>query len=355
MQVRQQSTSLTLFTKWVQTTFFVILILYFGKVLFVPLLFGLLVALITFPICKRMEKHGLPRSFSIAVLLTGVVVLAVALGWLLGIEINIFLKDYPLISKRLADFSPGITRWIDNSLHISPRDQTIWVQKLTANLDDDITGFLKGVLNSTIATMIMLVMIPVYAALFLYHRETFVRFIAIIVGNKYKNQLQLILHESVTSYFKYIKGTFYVYSIVAALNCAGLFALGIRNALLYGILTSFMMVIPYIGIFISAAIPVSIALVTKDSAWYPVGVILVFVFIQYLESNVIFPWVVGTQLNLSTWATLVAIIAGTLLWGIAGMVLVSPFLAILKIITDHVPAWKPLNILLNRSEGYRAK
>ena len=352
---RQQSASPSTIPKWVQTTFFVILILYFGKVLFVPLLFGLLVALITFPICKKMEKYGISRSFSIAVLLICVVVLAVALGQLLGIEINIFINDYPLISKRLADFSPVITQWIDNSFHVSPSDQTIWIQKLSVNLDNDITGFLKGVLNTTISTLIMLVMIPIYSALFLYHRETFVRFIAIIVGDKYKGQLQLILHESVLSYFKYIKGNFYVYSIVAALNCAGLFALGIKNALLYGILTSFMMVIPYIGIFISAAIPVSIALVTKDSVWYPVGVILIFVFIQYLESNVIFPWVVGKQLNLSTWATLVAVIAGTILWGIAGMVLVSPFLAILKIITDHVPSWKPLNILLNRSEGYQGK
>jgi predicted PurR-regulated permease PerM len=351
----QQPVLLSKVFKGIQAIFFIVCILYFGKVLFVPILFGLLVALITFPICKKMEKRGLPRSFSIAILLVCVVIVFVALGWLLTIEINIFLKDFPLISKRLSDLSPALIQWVENSFHISPSDQTLWLGKLTANLDDDITGVLKGFLNTTLATLIMLVMIPIYAALFLYHRETFVRFLSSIVGDSHKVQLKMILNESVTSYFKYIKGNFYVYSIVAALNCVGLFALGIRNALLYGILTSFMMVIPYIGIFISAAIPVSIALVTKDSIWYPLGVVFIFVIIQYLESNVIFPWVVGTQLNLSTWATLVAIVAATLLWGIAGMVLVSPFLAILKIITDHVPAWKPLNILLNRSEGYQGK
>jgi predicted PurR-regulated permease PerM len=351
----QQPVSLSNPLKWIQVIFFGVLILYFGKVLFVPLLFGLLVALVTFPICKKMEKKGLPRSISITILLTGVIILFAALGWLLGIEINIFLKDSPLISKRLSELTPDIENWIENTFHLSPPDQSVWLKKLTANLDQDITGFLKNVFNTTVSTLVMLVMIPIYAALFLYHRETFVRFMSVIVGENHKNQLQMVLNESVISYFKYIKGNFYVYCIVAALNCIGLFALGIRNALLYGILTSFMMVIPYIGIFISAAIPVSIALVTKDSVWYPIGVILIFVLIQYLESNVIFPWIVGTQLNLSTWATLVGIVAATLLWGIAGMILVSPFLAILKIITDHVPAWKPLNILLNRSEGYQGK
>jgi predicted PurR-regulated permease PerM len=352
---KRQSDSFSKSLKWVQLVFYIGLILYFGKVLFVPLLFGLLVALIIFPVCKKMENKGLARTLSITIVLTFVIILFVALVWLLGIEINIFLKDFPLISGRLSALTPGLEKWIEHSFNISPPDQSIWLQKLTTNFDKDITTFLKGAFNTTIATLIMLVMIPVYAALFLYHRETFVRFIALLLGPEHRGQLQMVLHESVVSYFKFIKGNFYVYCIVGILNSVGLFALGIKHAILYGMLTSFMMVIPYVGIFISAAIPVSIALVTKDSIWYPLGVILIFVFIQYLESNVIFPKVVGTQLNLSTWATLVAIVAGTLLWGIAGMVLASPFLAILKIITDHVPAWKPLNVLLNRAEGYQGK
>ncbi len=97
----------------------------------------------------------------------------------------------------------------------------------------------------------------------------------------------------------------------------------------------------------------TVAIVTKDSLWYPVGVIFIFTFVQYLEANIIFPKVVGVQLNLSTWSTLVAITAGTILWGVAGMILFIPMLAILKIISDQVAGLKSLNILLNRQEGYK--
>jgi len=113
-----------------------------------------------------------------------------------------------------------------------------------------------------------------------------------------------------------------------------------------------MTIIPYVGIIISALLPLTVALVTKDSLWYPVGVILIFTVVQYLEANVIFPKVVGVQLNLSTWSTLVAITAGTILWGVAGMILFIPMLAILKIISDEVAGLKSINILLNRQEGY---
>lgn len=354
-QTNQNVDSLSNTLKWVLLIFITSLILYFAKVLFVPLLFGLLVALITHPICKKMENKGCPRSLSITIVLFFVLILFIVLIWLLGIEINIFLSDLPLVSNRISQISPDLEKWIEQSFAISAADQSSWLQKLTSNLDNDITGFLKGLFNATISTLIMLVMIPIYAALFLYHRETFVRYLELTVGPKYCSRLHVILHESMYSYFNFVKGNFYVYCIVGVLNCIGLLALGIKHALLYGMLTSFMMVIPYVGIFISASIPVSIALVTKDSIWYPVGVILIFVFIQYLESNVLFPRVVGTQLNLSTWATLVAIVAGTIVWGIAGMILITPFLAILKIITDHVPEWKALNVLLNRSEGYQGR
>ncbi|MNY58111.1 AI-2 transport protein TqsA [compost metagenome] len=111
-----------------------------------------------------------------------------------------------------------------------------------------------------------------------------------------------------------------------------------------------MTIIPYVGIILSALLPVCIAFITKDSIWYPIGVIAVFVFVQYLEGNVIFPKVVGRQLDLSTWATLVAIITGGIIWGVAGMILFIPLLAILKIIAQNIPEWEPLYVLLNRKE-----
>ena len=164
-----------------------------------------------------------------------------------------------------------------------------------------------------------------------------------------------MLQQSTLTYFHFVRGTFFVYLIVGVLNSAGLLMLGIEHAILYGMITAFMTIVPYVGIIISASMPFAIALVTRDSLWYPTGVILLFTFVQYLEANVIFPRVVGVQLNLSTWSTLVAMIAGTILWGVAGMILFVPLLAILKIYSDQDSNLKPLNILLNRKEGYLGK
>jgi predicted PurR-regulated permease PerM len=349
----QSNSVLSKILVWLQILFISGLILYLGKVLFVPLLFGLLFAMLLFPLCKKMEKKGIPRSIAIAVLLFFILILFAILIWLLVIEVSSFIADLPMVNEKLLNLFPVFNKWIESSFGISADEQLGWFQKMGFDFSNDISNFLKGILNATLSTFLMLVMIPIYTALFLYHRGSFVRFFEVIIGEKYKDQLHEILNESIFSYFNFIKGNFYVYCIVGILNSIGLLLLGIKHAILYGILTSFMMIIPYVGIFISASIPVSIALVTKDSIWYPIGVILIFVFIQYLESNVLFPAIVGMQLNLSTWATLVAIMGGVIFWGIPGMVLVTPFLAILKIISDHIPSWRAVNILLNRNEGFQ--
>jgi predicted PurR-regulated permease PerM len=70
--------------------------------------------------------------------------------------------------------------------------------------------------------------------------------------------------------------------------------------------------------------------------------------VQYLEANVIFPKVVGAQLNVSTLAIMIAFIAGGIVWGVSGMILFIPLVAIFKIISDHIEEWKPLNLLLSR-------
>ena len=142
-----------------------------------------------------------------------------------------------------------------------------------------------------------------------------------------------------------------VYILVGILNSIGLLVLGIEHAVLFGMLTAIMTIIPYVGIMVSALLPITMAYITKDSIWYSVGVVGVFTFVQYLEANLIFPTVVGKQLNVSTWATLVAIVAGGIIWGVSGMILFIPFVAILKIVAEYVPEWRALHLLLSRDHA----
>ncbi|NII27824.1 AI-2E family transporter [Pseudoflavitalea sp. X16] len=338
------------FGKLLQVTVFLLVILYFGRTLFIPMCYGLLIAIVLYPICRWLEQKGWPRSLAITAGLLIVAILFAALLTLLVIQLQVFWKDFPALLAKLKPALLQLQAWI-TSFGISTPAQHQWWQQTLQQAGSNMGSFIKGALSAGMGGIVILFLVPVYTALFLYNRRVFVQFLSRLAGTEYREQLQHVLKEVIHTYFNFIKGMVMVYIIVGILNSIGLLALGIPHALLFGMLTAIMTIIPYVGIFISALLPISVAWITRDSIWYPMGVVAVFGFVQYLEANVIFPRVVAAQLKVSTWATLVAIIAGGILWGVSGMILFIPFTGILKIISDHLPATflGHLNVLLDRS------
>jgi predicted PurR-regulated permease PerM len=328
--------------------FITVTLLYFGSFLFVPLFYGLLVAIVMYPVCKWLESRRVPRSVAITIALSIVVLLFGSLLWLLWFEFNYFRKDLPEIINKMQLVIPRIQEWISRKFSLSESTQQEWLGQMIVNTIGNVSKALHQMLNYVVGISFMLFMIPIFAALFLYHRGNFVHFLQLVFGKRHKKSLDVILQETIHTYFNYIKGLVLVYLIVGILNSIGLLALGINHAILFGMVTAIMTIIPYLGILVSALLPITVAFLTKDSILYPIGIVLIFSFVQYLEANVIFPKVVGAQLNVSTWATLVAILAGGIIWGVSGMVLFIPFVGIFKIISDHVEEWSPINVLLRR-------
>lgn len=122
--------------------------------------------------------------------------------------------------------------------------------------------------------------------------------------------------------------------------------LGIKHAIFFGIFSGILTIIPYIGIFIGAALPVLMALITKDSAWYAVGVVGVFAFVQFLEGNFITPRITGSKVSINALAAIIALLLGGKVLGIAGMILAVPAIGILKIVFAYSRRLKPFVILL---------
>ncbi len=329
-------------SQFLQIILFTGVLMYVGKMLFIPLLLGLLIAIVLYPICRWLEMHKCPRSLAITACLLIVAVLLGALLVLLFWQIILFGRDADALVRKLNETIPQLQEWITEKG--IPMEKFDWNGNVTPSVRD----FLSSFAAATIDTLIMLFLTPVYTALFLYHRRSFVKFLQTIVPSAFQTNLAHILHQIIHTYFNYIKGMILVYLIVGILNSIGLMILGVRHAVLFGMLCAIMTIIPYAGIIISALLPITVVWLDTSNAWYPLGVIALFSFVQYLEANVIFPRVVGVSLNVSTFAILISIIAGGIVWGGAGMVLFIPAVAILKIVSDHVPSMRLVNILLSR-------
>jgi len=122
--------------------------------------------------------------------------------------------------------------------------------------------------------------------------------------------------------------------------------LGIDYAILLGIVGALLNVIPYIGGIIAVALPMLVALVTKSSGWYPFYVMAVYYFIQLIDNNFIVPKIVASKVKINALFSIVVVIVGNALWGVPGMFLSIPLLAIVKLVFDNIEPLKPWGFLL---------
>lgn len=340
--------------KWVQIIFFGSLILYFARSILIPISFSILISFVVYPVCRWLEGKGIGRFGSIALTLFVLMILLSLLVTLLVYQLIGFVNEWPSlhakITASLSSFSDFLT-----TVGISRQQQDDFISSISTDSGKDFLNFVGETIRASISSTVMLVLIPVYAILILYYRSHWLRVLHRIFPNETKGGLNALITLTIQAYYNFIKGMALVYLIVGILNSLGLLALGIPHAILFGFIASVLTFIPYVGIIIGSLLPIAVSWVTYDSVWYPVAVIAVFSVVQYLEANVIFPFAVSNRLNVNTFVMLIAIFAGGLIWGLAGMILFVPFVGIAKLIADHHPAWKTASMILGMDAPARKR
>jgi putative heme transporter len=305
----------------------------------IPLAFGIFLSLVLLPIVKKIErKTGTILAVSIVVI--GGTILFGLLTWLLINQIIGLVNDLPNLQERANKFVSDFKGLMWSQLNINQSDLNQMVQDFLKS----VSVYLGAFLVTTGNTLATLVQIPIYMFLLLIYRDKFKQFFTNLFPHDDQEMIWKKDIENVTQ--GYITGLMLVTLIVAALNTIGLLALGIKHAIFFGLLSGILTIIPYVGIFIGALLPTLMALITKDSAWYAVGVVVVFFVVQFLEGNFITPRVTGSKVSINALAAIIALLLGGKILGIAGMILAVPAIGVLKIFLAYSPRLKPFVILL---------
>lgn len=303
----------------------------------VPIVFAALFSVIMLPLVKRLQKR-VGRIFSIIVVLIASLLLIALVMWFVISQLASLVASLPDLEEKLSNFILSLSTSINTYLQISSAEQT----QLLKDGVQHFSSYVADLLVSTSYFVYFFVQVPVYIFLFLLYRERFKDFLRALTPNsdlKWKDEIQGVVRG-------YISGLSLVVFIAAILNSTGLLILGIKHAIFFGFLSGMLTMIPYVGISIGASLPAIFALLTKDSAWYAVGVIGVHAFVQFLEANFITPKITGSRISINAFAAIIALLIGGKIWGIAGMILAVPLIGVFKILVSYSSSLKPLVILL---------
>ena len=325
-------------------------VLYFGREVFIPISFALLISFVLYPVCAWLERRGMGRLLAIIIAISLMIIAGLVIFSLLIFQFLSFLNEWPALQEKLAKSLQEISRLLIDVFGISQERQQDWISKLASQSGSGILSLVSNAVSASVSSTVLFVLVPVYSVLVLYYREQWMKIIQRLFPKVNRESLREIISLTVTAYYNFIKGMAIVYLVVGILNSIGLLLLGIPHAILFGFIAAVLTFIPYFGIMVGSLLPITVAWVTYNSIWYPIGIIVIFAVVQYLEANIIFPLAVSNRLNVNTFVMLVAIFVGGILWGLAGMILFVPFVGIAKLIADHNAKWKTLSMILGVGE-----
>jgi len=261
-------------------------------------------------------------------------------------QISAFVDDIPTIKKQLHEHLLSVQSWARERFNLSATEQTKLLTDATNKIKGSGSGIIGKTFLSVTQTMVVLVLLPVYTFLLLYYRDMIKRFLLAVFSNEYKDNVTEVLQESRVIVQSYMVGLMIELGIVAAINSAGFLIIGIQYAIFLGVLAAILNMIPYIGMLIAS---VFCMLVTLTTSTHISDVLLtgaVLTVVQFFDNNIIMPKVVSSKVKINALISIIGVLIGGALAGVAGMFLSIPAIAIIKVIFDRVESLKPWGMLL---------
>jgi predicted PurR-regulated permease PerM len=328
----------------------VVYALYILKDIFIPFIIAGLLSFLLFPITHFLEKYRFPRPLAILVAIIISMSLMGSIIYFSYTQIIQLESLIPMIEKKGTVWITSIERLLRRNLHINQNQLVAESQKYMTEVLKNSTKLIGQTLSTTSGFLINLSLLPLYIFLFLLYRDFLKTFVYKLMRDSSKHTISNTINKINGVVRSYIVGLLLVILIVGILNTAALYFLEIEHALFFGFFASFLVLIPYIGIAIGSALPILVALITKDSYWYSAGVAASFFVIQFLEGNFITPIIVGNKVSINSLAAIIALLLFGNLWGISGLVLALPLTAIIKVIFDSSDSLKAWGFLLGDSD-----
>jgi len=312
-----------------------------GEIL-VPLAFAAFLAVLLNPLVNTLMSRKVPKALAIILSLFLAVAFLTGLFYFLSTQIAQFSESFPLLKQKFLTLSGSLEQWIYLKFNVSTEKQLAFIKQAL----DNSQSLLGQTVGTVLGTLSVVFLLPVYIFMLLFYKTLILNFFFEVFKEKHSREVAEILRETKLAIQSYIVGLLIEMVIVATLNSIALLLLGVKYAILLGVIGAILNMLPYIGGIIAIALPVLIATVTKDGYSTQLGIVVAYLVIQFIDNNIIFPRFVSVKVQINALISIVIVLLGNALWGISGMFLSVPFVAVLKIIFDRIDELKPWGKLL---------
>ena len=324
-------------------------ILYIGRDIVVPLVFATLIAILLNPIVNFLCNKKINRVLAILLVVIFALTLISALLYFIGSQVSMFSDSMPQLRQTFSDLFKDLINWVSQTLNINKTKIYAWIAKAKGEGMNNSSVLIGQALGTISGVLVLVFLMPVYIFMILFYKPLLLEFIArLFQRDKHKIVVE-VLSETKTLIQSYLIGLLLEATLVATLNSIGLLIIGLEYAILIGIIGALLNIIPYIGGLVAITIPMLLAIATKspiDALW----VFIVYIIVQFIDNNFFVPKIVASKVKVNALVSIIVVLIGGAIWGVAGMFLAIPITAIIKVIFDRIEPLTPFGFLIGDNQ-----
>ena len=313
----------------------------------VPFSFALLVAILLNPLVSRLERWKVPKIPAIAIALLFAIIVIGSVWYFLAIQMMHFTSQLPELEHKTDQLVSKLQQDLSRKIPMDEQNQYI------AEAKAGIKPLIGQTLGSVVGTLTTVFLLPIYIFLMLYYKTLMLNFLYDIFAEENEAEVREVLSKVKGAVQSYMYGLLIEGLIVATLNAIALFILGVPYAILLAILGAILNVLPFFGGILAALLPMVVATITKDGMHTQIGIAISYMIIQFVDNHFLIPYIVSSRVKINALISILIVMLGGAVWGLAGMFLSIPFIGILKIVFDRIPEMQPWGRLLGSEVDVR--
>ncbi|WP_432712872.1 AI-2E family transporter [Pedobacter sp.] len=333
----------------------IVVILVFAKPFLVPLTFAAILSMLLLPVSNWLQNKGLPKAIAIIISMVLLVSFFALVIFFISWQINDIAGNATKLEDQLAEKYQQLKELISQKFGISAAQQKQMIKEQQASSASRAGSIVTGVIAGISGFLGNTLLVLVYIFLFLFFRSRIKVFILRLVDQENKATALTIVNKTQKVSMKYLSGMFLMIVCLWVMYGIGFSLIGVKNAIFFAILCGFLEIVPFVGNLTGTAVTVAMSLVQGGDMTMVIWILVVYALVQFIQTYLLEPLVVGAEVSLNPLFTIIGLIAGEMLWGISGMVLAIPLLAMAKILFDHVEPLKPYGYLIGEDKKEKKK
>lgn len=310
-----------------------------------PLVLAFFVSIVILPVYRFFLKIKFPETLAIGMSVLVLFGFMALIVWFFSVQIGQVISDIPTIRNNVSIHLNSLSEWINKKTNFTQERQLAILNEQSKGLLNSATGLLGGAAASLTSVLIFVGLIPIYIFLILFYKNLLLRFVFLWFPQDNHDKLEDGMREMQVIIKSYLVGLMIQITYITVLVGGILMILGIKHALLIGVIFAILNLIPYIGALIGNIIGVLLTLTSSTELLPIVEVLATIAVVQFLDNNILMPRIVGSKVKINALASIVGVIVGGAVAGISGMFLSLPIIAILKVIFDRSNNFKQWGVL----------